>query len=89
MKLFKLKIYDGSKPAREYWMPSRSMCMKMFKDELEKSSNPTLMNFTIQQENIPSDTGGMCFWLNNYWSSGIIDSKPRAPAEAAPVPANA
>jgi hypothetical protein len=89
LKLFKLKIYDGSKPAKEYWMPSKSMCMNIFKDELAKSSNSESMNFTIQQENIPSDSGGMCFWLNNYFSSRIIDSNPRPPAPAAAVPSNA
>jgi hypothetical protein len=90
MKLFKLKIYDGSKPVKEYWMPSKSICMKIFKEEIAKSSEPECMNFTIQEENIPSDSGGMCFWLNNYFSAGIIDSNPRAPAPAAaPVPSNA
>lgn len=89
MKLFKLKIYDGSKPAKEYWMPSKSMCMKIFKNELAKSSDIQAMNFTIQQENIPSDSGGMCFWLNNYSSSCIIDSSPRPPAPAAPAPTSA
>ena len=89
MKLFKLKIYDGSQPAKEYWMPSKSMCMTIFQDELAKSKNSQSMNFTIQQENVPSDSGGMCFWLNNYFSSGIIDSNPRPPAPAAVVPSNA
>lgn len=63
--------------------------MKIFKEELAKSSEPESMNFTIQQENIPSDSGGMCFWLNNYFSSCIIDSNPRPPAPAALAPSNA
>ena len=63
--------------------------MKIFKEELAKSSDPESMNFTIQQENIPSDSGGMCFWLNNYFSSCIIDNNPRPPAPAAPAPSNA
>jgi len=86
VKIYKLKIYSNQGHVNEFYMPNKTLCKQIFKRALLNTQDGEHLKFTIQEEIIPSDKGGMCFWLNQ---SGIsnIDSKPAAPPAPAARPA--
>lgn len=58
-------------------MPNKTMCKQIFKNTSAQAKNGEHFNFTIAEEIVPLDKGGMCFFLNSQACQASIVIPPR------------
>ena len=54
-------------------MPNKTLCKQIFKSTSVRAKDGEHFNFTISEEIIPTDKGGMCFWLNQAYQPLIAN----------------
>ena len=76
MKIYKLRIYSNQGYIRQVYMPNKTLCKQVFKTTSSYAKDGEHFNFTIEEEIIPADKGGMCYFLNSQACQALIVSLP-------------